>query len=317
MSNVIFVDDNESEQFHQIVRKNRPQLNAAARALGSNDVENQSAVAGATVTDALNALGGTEPGIQYLSVDPLPTVSEPVVLYHFPSLVDQGPNGVDLAVAVGPVGATELVPGSPAIIMGSNSRLESIASNIAALQIVGDLTIWALFVRDSAANDEFLIAYGGPGGAAQPDNRLYRLGMRQWSVIPRNLEWFQEEGASVNISLATTTASGIASPSLPAIHVPVLVAASRSVSGGQCTVTFYSGGNQFGPPVGPLNNANGGDGPNTKLVVGAGQPGSGGIVGAAMEINSLMLTAGASTLTDYRLMHNYCMGGVYGILPVP
>lgn len=173
----------------------------------SDQVENESIVSGATVTDALDTLSLRR--VNYLDLD-----DDPVALWNFNDTINavRGPNfSVSALGTTTQVAFTDMIPGFRCVeIQGA----QLVAPPTPSLVIPGDLSIEMIVFFDSSPTNQIMLSHGGTGGTAA-SNKLYEM-FFVTPNYPRNWRFVWENGAGVGQSFSTPTTA--LSPSLPPIH---------------------------------------------------------------------------------------------------
>jgi hypothetical protein len=269
----------------------------AAVSVTSDDVSNESTVPGVTVTDALNAISSGGLGvIEYFN-----TSFSPVVLYNGDTgLADQSGNGHDMVEVIGSFSTTDILPGQPAIYVPVGCRL-SVAGTDAQYQISGDVTIMATFMMDLSPSTSTGIIFCGQSGTLEANNHMYLCQIRQTAGAGtrRGFRMFWEHSGGVDDDFNTDTDIGG-----PPTHVITQVVWRRSGT----TAQIFVNGVPFGSASTGLSAPTGGSG--GKLQIGGVNPATNN--DSAFAIHSLQVVASALSNAQILAEYNRTMGPVFG-----
>jgi len=235
------------------------------------------------------------------------TTFAPVGLWNFNNtLADVSGNGNNLTLAAGNAGFAPVVPGKNGVFIWVGARYATAAA-VPLLQLAGDMTIEAILQQDvnPIATAQSIVTYGGPG-ETQPDNVLYQFNISATGAFTntRNVDWISESGAGVN---ATYSSSGTPA-SLGCIHNILFLAARRQGN----VMQFFVNGLPFANASGVLATPDGGNGANTRFIVGASGPAA--TAADQMLLFGLKIINRALTDAEIKADYNRTMGPAFGVL---
>lgn len=251
-----------------------------------------------------DTLGGLS-NLQYFD-----TTHAPVGLWNFDNtLADTSGNGNNLVLAAGNPGFSDVVPGKKGLFVWVGSRYATPAA-VPLLQLTGDYTMEVILQQDGnpITNNAVIATYRGITSGLEADNILYQFRVDATGAFTttRNVASVTQSGAAV---AATYTSAGT-SDSLGCIHNIVFLAIRRQSN----VMQFFLNGLPFGNPSGVLATPTGGNGVNTRFVVGANGP-SAVAVEVAVLIFGLKLINRALTDEEVKAEYNRTMGPAFGALP--
>ncbi len=235
------------------------------------------------------------------------TTHSPIGLWNFDdTLADTSGNGNNLTLAAGNGGFADVVPGKRGLFVWVGARYATAAA-VPLFQLTGDFTAQAIVQQDTnpITTDQTIVTYNGPG-ETQPDNTLYQFNLQATGAFnnTRNLSFVSESGAGVN---ATYSSSGTTA-SLGCIHNILKVDMRRQSN----VIQFFVNGRPFGNPSAALTTPNGGNGANTRLVVGTNGPT--GTAADQILIFGLKLVSQALTNAELLAEYNRTMGPAFGTI---
>lgn len=236
----------------------------------------------------------------------IPNWYSPVGLWQFtrgfPNGVnDQSGHGYDLAAEAGFVRYSWMHPGIQGYLFDGTNRLWRSAST-AALQLLGDMSVvFIATIQEFPAAASYFFSHGAAGETS--DTNVLYSNVMNFAGDAYITEYFHEQGGGVNVNFDVGSAAFFP-------NVITMWGFSRTLSGGNVTVTHYNQGNPWAtasatPVTAPT------DGSNGKFRIG-GFDGSGYFKGlmAGFAIYNTALTA-----AQHKALFNYCLGPAFGLKP--
>jgi hypothetical protein len=273
-----------------------------AGAVGSDGVTNESGVAGATVSAALDQLAADANALpQYAYGD---TSFSPIVLFNGDTgAADQSGSGLNITAGVAnSFGLVDAFTGQKCLYIAAGASMAVAVS--AALRITGDVTcIWMGALEDEPGSNFNYFACGGAAGSElEAENLLYRLNHTLSSNRPRVLRASWEHSVGTNVDVDSDAANGgISLPKRGQMHQVAMVrdgTTCRMYINGELVQTATS----LTIPTG---------GGNAQLLLGANGPGATTV--ASHLVFSFQVIGSALSTAQILAEYNRTMGPVHGV----